>query len=268
MQGFLILVVSSLRFLRCLLLIHLTEDNKGNEETERKTFYQVNTWYILPPMDDPAATTGERILKILKTKGPQSAIAVGLALEITDEAARQQLLRLRDEGFVEAFSEIRGLGRPKQMWKLTASASIEKFPDAHAQLTVQLISTIRNVLGEEALEQLISTRESETRAGYERELKGAHSLQERLTRLAAIRDREGYMCELKKDAKGYLLIENHCPVCAAATECQGFCRAELKTFQKVLGKNAAIAREEHIVSGARRCAYRIIERTPRQKEKE
>ena len=215
-------------------------------------------------MDDDTRSTAERLLTILKMHGPQSAIALGEALDITDEAARQQLLKLRDEGLVEAFSEIRGLGRPKQIWKLTAAASSEKFPDAHAQMTVQLISTIRSVLGEEALEKLIATRESETRASYEIEMKGADSLHERLTRLAAIRDREGYMCELKKDSKGYLLVENHCPICAAATECQGFCRAEMKTFQKVIGSNTTITREEHIVSGARRCAYRIIE-APRAK---
>ena len=43
-------------------------------------------------MDDPAGSTADRLLTILKMHGPQSAIALGEALEITDEAARQQLL--------------------------------------------------------------------------------------------------------------------------------------------------------------------------------
>jgi predicted ArsR family transcriptional regulator len=58
----------------------------------------------------------------------------------------------------------------------------------------------------------------------------------------------------------FLLVENHCPICVAATACLGLCGAELEVFQKVLGRDVAIERTEHIVSGARRCAYRISAR--------
>jgi predicted ArsR family transcriptional regulator len=208
--------------------------------------------------------TSDRLLILLKTRGPQTAVELGAALGITDEAARQQLVKLSSEDFVEASMENRGVGRPKQIWNLTA-AGHERFPNTHADLTVQLISTIRDVLGEEALDRLITAREKETLANYRAAMKGAASLEERVARLAAIRDREGYMCEMSKDADGYLLIENHCPICAAANACQGFCRAELRTFKKVLGKDANVTREEHIVSGDRRCAYRI---TPAQPDME
>jgi predicted ArsR family transcriptional regulator len=208
--------------------------------------------------------TSDRLLILLKTRGPQTAVELGAALGITDEAARQQLVKLASEDFVEASMENRGVGRPKQIWNLTA-AGHERFPNTHADLTVQLISTIRDVLGEEALDRLITAREKETLANYRAAMKGAASLEERVARLAAIRDREGYMCEMSKDADGYLLIENHCPICAAANACQGFCRAELRTFKKALGKDANVTREEHIVSGDRRCAYRI---TPAQPDME
>lgn len=52
-----------------------------------------------------------------------------------------------------------------------------------------------------------------------------------------------------------LLIENHCPICAAAATCQGFCRAEQAIFSEVL--QAEVVRVEHILSHARRCAYRV-----------
>ncbi|ARO29186.1 transcriptional regulator domain-containing protein [Rhizobium sp. NXC14] len=45
---------------------------------------------------------------------------------------------------------------------------------------------------------------------------------------------------------------------AAATACAGFCRSELETFRAVLG--ADVERSEHILTGARRCAYRITAR--------
>ena len=36
-------------------------------------------------------------------------------------------------------------------------------------------------------------------------------------------------------------------------------RSELNLFQQVLGEEVDVVRESHIVSGARRCTYRIVE---------
>jgi predicted ArsR family transcriptional regulator len=66
------------------------------------------------------------------------------------------------------------------------------------------------------------------------------------------------MAEAKRLPDGdVLLIENHCPICVAAKACQGFCRSELNLFRDVLGPEVHVEREEHILSGARRCAYRL-----------
>ncbi len=61
----------------------------------------------------------ERLLMLLKTRGPQTAADLGAKLTITGEAARQ-LLKLAGEGLVEATAESRGVGRPSQVWRLTA----------------------------------------------------------------------------------------------------------------------------------------------------
>lgn len=53
------------------------------------------------------------------------------------------------------------------------------------------------------------------------------------------------------------LLENHCPICAAATKCLNFCRSELQLFQQLFADIAVVSREEHIIEGARRCAYKI-----------
>ena len=53
------------------------------------------------------------------------------------------------------------------------------------------------------------------------------------------------------------MIENQCPICAAATACQGLCRAELELFREVLGAETTVTRVDHILAGARRCAYQI-----------
>ena len=74
--------------------------------------------------------------------------------------------------------------------------------------------------------------------------------------LVRLRSQEGYMAACEDPGDGTLLfVENHCPICAAATSCQGFCRAELSVFRAVLGPGVEVERAEHILAGARRCAY-------------
>jgi predicted ArsR family transcriptional regulator len=207
-------------------------------------------------LENPPRPAADRILLLLKTRGPQTAADLGKATGVTGEAARQQLVRLAADGLVVATAEHRGVGRPAQVWRLT-DAGNARFPDAHAALTADLIRSIRTQLGEDVLDRLIDARAAESKAAYATELAGAADLGERVTRLAAARTREGYMAESRAQGGGYLLVENHCPICVAASACQGFCRAELDTFREVLGPDASVERTEHIVGGDRRCAYRI-----------
>ena len=204
----------------------------------------------------------ERLLFLLKTRGPQTAADLGTRLQITSEAARQQLLRLSAEGMVYTKSEVRGVGRPAQVYHL-APAAQRRFPDTHAELTAQLIGEIREVLGEDAMEKLIQVRETGTRKRYEALLSGEQSLARKIARLAEIRNKEGYMANWEKEeGESYLLVENHCPICAAASACTGFCRSEKAIFEHVLG-NVRVERVEHLLAGARRCAYRISSRQPK-----
>jgi predicted ArsR family transcriptional regulator len=195
----------------------------------------------------------------LKMQPGLSAAALGARLGITGEAARQQLLRLAQEGLVDAENISSGVGRPTQSWSLTPAAE-GRFPDTHAALTLQLLDLIRANLGEEALDTIISARETLTRTAYEAAVADKPAVADRVAALAELRSAEGYMAGWREEEDGsLLLVENHCPICAAATACQGFCRAELAVFQAVLGPDVAVEREEHIIGGGRRCSYRISE---------
>ncbi|NIG57457.1 metalloregulator ArsR/SmtB family transcription factor [Chitinophaga sp. Cy-1792] len=202
----------------------------------------------------------EQAVWILKTKGPLPLTTLAASLSVTTEGARFQLQKLAAEGLVKASTVAKGRGRPQQIWSLTEKGEA-RFPDTHADLTVRLIQSIRDTLGEAALDAVIISQQKNSIRKYNHELSQYHTLEEKVKGLAEIRDNEGYMAEYTKDEEGYLLIENHCPVCAAATTCQGFCKAELESFRQVLAKEAKVTRIDHIISGARRCAYRISPRT-------
>src|SRR5438105_12499595 len=128
-------------------------------------------------------SAADRFLVLLKTRGPQTAAYLGTAAGVTAEAARQQLSRLAADGLVVATAEPRGVGRPAQVWGLTEAGNA-RFPDAHAELTAQLIGTIRTQLGEDVLDRLIDARAAEAKAAYAAALEGAADLGERVARLA------------------------------------------------------------------------------------
>ena len=203
------------------------------------------------------ASTADRILFFLKSQGSASTTRLAQLLDTSAEAARQQVQKLVAAGWIEGRQEAAsGVGRPRQNWVLTEAGN-RRFPDAHAQLTAQLLGSVRQIFGEEGLDRLISQREAEARAVYQQTCTGK-TLPQRLEQLAAIRSAEGYMARVESDGKQWMLIEDHCPICVAARSCQGFCRSELQLFQDIVGPGAQVTREQHLLAGATRCAYRIV----------
>jgi len=200
--------------------------------------------------------TRAAILDMLKREGELCASDIGPALSLTPMAARLQLYALEEEGLVQSRSQAKGRGRPVKYWSLTA-ASARVFPDAHQALAVEMIQSVEELFGAEGLQKFIKKHGDMQRAAYGEKLESAKTIGERVKRLAKARSDEGYMAEAKKDGRDWLLIENHCPICSAAKACTGLCAGELKVFSDVIGKDAKVTREEHILAGARRCAYRV-----------
>lgn len=203
----------------------------------------------------------QRILHLLKMRGTQPTRVIARHTKISTVAARKHLSALHDQGLVTFTDESGTVGRPVRHWTL-AGAARAQFPDAHDALTLEMISAVRETFGEDGLERMIRTRENHIRQLYANELASTSGLAGRLQTLLRLRNAEGYMAELETTPDGWLLIENHCPICAAARQCQGFCRSELEIFQEILKPLATIERTDHIMTGARRCAYRITPQTP------
>ena len=201
--------------------------------------------------------TAEQTLFLLKTRGPQTAQQLAALLALTSMGARKQLESWQEKGMVTYEDVADKPGRPSRRWLLT-EAGHGRFPDRHADLTLQLIEQVRSLFGEAGLDKLIGSREAASEQQYRRHLASAQSLPERVTALVQARSAEGYMAEVEtQDDGSLLLIENHCPICAAARQCQQFCRSELDVFQRVLGPDCTVGRVEHMLAGARRCVYVI-----------
>ncbi|EMN4130738.1 helix-turn-helix transcriptional regulator [Providencia vermicola] len=199
----------------------------------------------------------DKVLFCIKTKAPISTAVIAKDLAMTGEAVRQHLQKLLSLGLVEGgqCTSQTGAGRPRQNWVLTELGH-QRFPDTHAQLTLQLIDSVKSIFGNEGLEKLISQRESAIKTKYLSRC-AQRPFIERLQALADIRSEEGYMARIEQEGDSWLLIENHCPICAAATVCQNFCRSELQLFREIMGDEVTIEREQYLLNGGGRCVYRI-----------
>jgi predicted ArsR family transcriptional regulator len=202
--------------------------------------------------------TRRAIVRLLKTEGPLDSARLAERLGLTAMAVRLHLYALQEEGMGSAEDRPVPVGRPAKSWRLTREAD-RHFPEAYAELSVALIDAMQETFGAEGLGRVLASRCARQQADYVKRVRAADPLEKRLRDLAQVRTEEGYMAEVREDeeAEGFLLVENHCPICAAANACQGFCSTELELFRSALGPGVSVERVEHIVSGDRRCAYRV-----------
>ena len=213
---------------------------------------------------NPKAADGETrraILDMLKKGGPARADTMAESLGISAMAVRQHLKTLSDQGMVSEQQMASTKGRPAKLWALTEQSN-KAFPDGHQELAVSLIDCMRDTFGADGLARIIDARAEQQKMIYKTRLQSAgDDLKSQVAALAAAREAEGYMAELQQDAEGnLLLVENHCPICSAASACRSLCTRELEVFQSVLGPDISVERTDHILAGARRCAYRISAR--------
>jgi predicted ArsR family transcriptional regulator len=200
--------------------------------------------------------TRRAIVKLLKTEGALDSSKLARHLRLTPMAVRQHLYALQREKLVTAEERPVPLGRPAKHWHLTAEAN-RLFPDAYAELTLALVGALGTAFGPAGIQRVLESRCASQRADYRSRIPASASLEEKLQELARIRTEEGYMAEVVREGDGFLFVERHCPICAAANACQGFCATELELFRSVLGKGARVERTEHIVAGDRRCVYQV-----------
>ncbi|MGF1680951.1 helix-turn-helix transcriptional regulator [Photobacterium minamisatsumaniensis] len=201
--------------------------------------------------------TIDKILYRMKREGSVTAKKLAEEFNLTTMGVRQHLQGLEEDGLVD-FKDVKvKVGRPTRHWHLTQKGH-GGFTDRHGDLIIQMLDSVEALFGQDGLHQVVERRENQTFEQYRSHLATTSNLKEKLQILATLREQEGYMAELHQDGDTFVLIENHCPICHAAKRCPSLCQSELSVFQRLLGDNYQVNRNEHIIAGERRCAYRII----------
>lgn len=210
----------------------------------------------LPPA---FSSTKREILLILKREGQADLRSLSEQLGITKMAVHKHAKDLESQHLIERIP-VRGQpGRPRLALRLAPSAS-NLFPKAYAGLTCAALAFVEKRLGREAVEELLRGRQAALLSEY-REGVRADSLAERVRRLAALRQRDGYMAESRKGKRGSLeILEYNCPILAVAETYWEACRAETEMFQRVLG--ARVEASHRVVAGDPVCRFRITPKRP------
>ncbi len=202
--------------------------------------------------------TRRRILIALKEQGGMTADELAERLGISSVAVRRHLTNLERDRLVDREQVQRGIGRPSYVYRLTEVAD-QIFPHNYDQLARNVLESIQELFGQEAVNRIFEHRTQELAQSY-RPLVNGGDLPGRVEQLVQLREAEGYMPAWEEYEDGtYVLRQYHCPILHVAAGCDEACAHELALFIDLL--DAEVTRQNHQVTGDAECSYQI---RPRQ----
>ena len=206
-------------------------------------------------MERQYGNTRRTIVEALKRQDGLTANDLAAMLSITSMAVRKHLTQLEAEAMVSTTIERRPVGRPVNRFHLTEGAAV-LFPSVYDTFTVELLSDLRVLTGEETVDRLFERR---TDRLYEELHESMHNqpLEARLETLTQHLDKGGYLASWEHAPGGdYLLKEHHCAVSSVAQSFAQPCVSELDLMRRLL-PDTDVTREHHITDGEAFCCYRI-----------
>ncbi len=201
------------------------------------------------------------ILLVLKQEGPTTMARLASETKVTKEAVRQQLVTLHREGWVQkdVLREAKARsGRPKVRYALTAAGD-HVFPKAYDALAAELLETVGQHLGPEALRRLLSGF-TESRVKKWKPLLEGKTLAEKLKRLKDLYLEKDPFTSLSETADGFKLVEGNCPFLNVASQQPALCSVTVSMLTQLLG--VKVIREERFQSGHGRCVFHIYKKHP------
>jgi DeoR family suf operon transcriptional repressor len=210
------------------------------------------------PIDATRLPAGRRaVLYAVRRRGEATAEQVAEQLDVTVSGARQHLSALAAEGLVES-SELPSparRGRRTLVYSATTAAD-RVFPKAYGELTNELLGYVADT-DRALLDELFARRRESRIANARARLASKRTLGTKVAELTRILDEDGYLASHEKVARGvFRIIEHNCAIWAVAERYGQACTSELEFIRAVLD-GADVERVQHMVAGARRCAYEV-----------
>ncbi|WP_110928715.1 helix-turn-helix transcriptional regulator [Bacillus massiliglaciei] len=186
-------------------------------------------------MNTTHKNTKEKLLHLLKREGSLTVNELTERLNITHMAVRKHLAALEKDHLLIAKEVKQPLGRPLQTYSLSEKAE-EFFPKNYEGIGIEFLQDIKELYGEESIQELFKKRESRLIQEYSDRLQKRGTPDEKLDEMVTIQNEKGYMADLSKiDDSTYELTEYNCPILSVAKEFKVACRCETDLFKNILG---------------------------------
>jgi DeoR family suf operon transcriptional repressor len=198
------------------------------------------------------------VVYAVRRRGEATAEQVAEQLDMTVSGARQHLSALIRDGLVEATE--RPAPEPKRgrrplAYSVTAAAD-GLFPKAYGELTNELLGYVEGT-DPALLDDLFAKRREHRVDNAHARLARTRDLRGKVAELTQILDEDGYLATFEEVSPGlYLIVEHNCAIWAVAQRYGQACTSELEFIRAVLPE-ATVERVQHMVAGARRCAYEV-----------
>jgi DeoR family transcriptional regulator, suf operon transcriptional repressor len=210
--------------------------------------------------DEPTALTPGRraVLYAVRRRGEATAEQVAEQLGMSVSGARQHLSALAGDGLVHAnelASDATKRGRRALVYSVTSAAD-GLFPKAYGELTNELLGYVADTDGA-LLDELFAKRREHRIAAARERLGSKRTLGAKVAELTRILDEDGYLASSERVSPGvYRIVEHNCAIWAVAERYGQACTSEIEFIRAVLD-GAQVERVQHMVAGARRCAYEV-----------
>jgi predicted ArsR family transcriptional regulator len=207
----------------------------------------------------PTLPAGRRaVLYALRRRGEATAEQLAEQLEMSVSGARQHLSALTRDGLVDASeqpAEGPRRGRRALVYSVTPAADT-LFPKAYGELTNELLGyLVEHDAG--VVDDLFAKRRQHRIEAARQRLASKRGLGAKVAELTRILDEDGYLATSERVGPGvYRVVEHNCAIWAVAQRYGQACTSELDFIQAVLPE-ATVERVQHMVAGARRCAYEV-----------
>ncbi|WP_059173835.1 metalloregulator ArsR/SmtB family transcription factor [Bacillus sp. FJAT-27445] len=199
--------------------------------------------------------TKERILELLKKESSMTVASFTSHLNITHMAIRKHLNVLETDGLVQSRELRQPMGRPLQIYSLTAKGEA-LFPKNYEGITLEFLQDIQEIYGDGAVNELFQKREKRLTEEYSRKI-GEKPNPEKIKEIVSLQNEKGYMATASKiNDYTYELVEYNCPILTIATHYKTACKCETQMLKNVL-KTENINRVSCKADEDDHCRFRI-----------
>lgn len=202
--------------------------------------------------------TRQDILDLLRKRHQATVKEIGEALGLTSTGIRQHLTVLERDGLVLAHEDRGHVGRPALVYRLSETGHA-LYPTKYDELANALIEEARNILGPQALQQLLKTVAMRFARPYAPRLDGLGDA-ERIDAVGEILEERGNVAAASADDGAYYIRKHTCPFWNVATRNSAVCALDVQFIRQLAGADARLTTS--LLRGDDCCTFRVKRAQP------